>query len=90
MKEIRETAINWDNDSTEVIISTSEAHIKDKLDKLCVEYPEHYKFRNGDDFYSNYICTSKKLIRFVKPKILSDEERKIISDRMKKIVSRQR
>jgi hypothetical protein len=28
MKELRETALNWDNDSDEVIISTSVSHQK--------------------------------------------------------------
>ena len=81
MKELRKTALNWDNDSDEVIISTSESHIKNKLDRLCTQYPEHYKFRNGDDLYKNYICTNKNLIRFSKPKILTDEQRKEYSER---------
>jgi len=80
---MKETAINWDNESKEVIISTSENHIKDKLDKLCLEFPEHYKFTNGDETYKNYICFSKKLIKFSKPRILSEEQKEIVINRFK-------
>ena len=87
---MQETAINWDNEDKEVIVSTSETNIKDKLDKLCNEFPEHYKLKSISGDYKNYIIMSKKLIRFCKPVIISDEKRKELSEKMKKLVQEQR
>jgi len=87
---MRETAINWIDEDNKVTISTSESYIKARLDKLCEDYPEHYKLKSESGDYRNYIVLDKKLIRFAKPIILSDEKRKERSERMKNMLQKQR
>ena len=86
---MREAAINWIDEENEVTISTSESHIKNRLDKLCKDYPKHYKFKSESGDYKNYIVLDKKLIKFRKPIILSDEKKEERSERMKNILRAQ-
>jgi hypothetical protein len=81
---MRETAINWIDEENEITISTSESYIKARLDKLCKDYPEHYKFKSESGDYKNYIVFDKKLIKFRKPIILSEEQKEEIIKRFKK------
>lgn len=71
---MKETAINWDNKSKEVMISTSEYNTKNKLDKLCEEFPNVYKLESQSGDYNNYRVKEKKFIRFAKPRVLSPEQ----------------
>lgn len=81
---MRETAINWDNENNEVMISTSETNIKERLDKLCSKFPKHYKFKGESDEYKNYICLEKKLIKFSKPVIYSEEQKEKLRTQARK------
>lgn len=80
--EERETSIGFD-DSTQVAnIYTANTALRRKLDKLCKEYPEVYKLEESNDFSSLYTC-NKKLIKFGKPRRVSEESRKARSEHMK-------
>ena len=80
---MRETAINWIDEDKEVMVSTSESHIKNKLDKFCEEFPEHYILKSESGEYKNYIIKEKRLIKFSKPRIMTYDEKQKLADRFK-------
>ena len=74
--EERETIVNFSDADGSAEVYTASCYVIQKLDKLCKEYPEHYKCINSDDWSKTYSVSSKKLIRFAKPsKPLTDEQK---------------
>lgn len=78
----KETIINFNMEESTASVYTCEPRIMNRLDKLCKEYPEHYKFVDQDEFSKTYEIASKRLISFRPPKReLSEEEKQVLRDR---------
>lgn len=78
----QETVITFNSAEPQAIIYTCQKHIKNKLDKLCVERPEDYKRIKQDEVSSTYLM-NKECLKFGKKRILTDEQRKSIAEKLK-------
>ncbi len=80
----QETVINYNCLEKRVKIYTSIPNDIIKLDKLVKQYPNHYKLISEDSVSKTYECTTKKLIKFVKPVILTEEQKAVLRERFAK------
>lgn len=71
----QETIINFNAAEKTAEVYTADHNVINKLDKLVVKYPEQYKVQTQDEYSKTYLISSKKLIAFKKPLILTDEQK---------------
>lgn len=80
----QETVINYNRLEKNVKIYTSIPNDIAKLDMLAEKYPNHYKLISEDSVSKTYECTTKKLIKFVQPRILTEEQKTVLRARFAK------
>jgi uncharacterized protein (DUF2461 family) len=69
----KETSINYNEAEKIAYIYTCRESLIRKLDKLCKEYPEHFKMTNKDEHSKTYEI-SKKYVSIRTPRILSEKQ----------------
>lgn len=90
----QETTIVWDEEEKAAKIYTASHVTMRKLDKLCAEFPAHYHRtwieddKDGRITAARYI-THCKLIRFGKPREVSEEQREAARERFARIHAEQ-
>ena len=88
----QETVIQFNRDSKECTIWTSDSTIMTKLDKLCVKAPNYYKLvketktQDGDTAGRYYELSDKTRISFKSTKVTyTDEQRAAMAERLKNV-----
>lgn len=76
----QETIINYNNEEKTAIVYTSDPVIQRKLDKFVKKYPNDYKCTKvqevaEDQFSKEYWLSSKKLISFRAPVVMTEEQK---------------
>lgn len=80
----QETIIEFNAAEAEVDVYTADPVYIRKLDKLCESNPDSYKCYQRDDESARYTVSSKKLIRFATPRVMTDEQRKALAENFNK------
>lgn len=81
----QETIIVFNEQEQEAIIETFKSSLIKRLNKLCKEYPDKFKFVSEYTEGCRKYIVSKKYVRIGSPKIVSDEQREAMSKRAKKM-----
>lgn len=79
-----ETVINYNAKEKTVKIYSSIPNDIKKLDALCERYPDFYHLVKEDSVSKTYECERKRLIKFTKPVILSEEQKNTLRQRFLK------
>lgn len=80
-REERETIIIYDDLHKDVSISTCNPNMAVYLQKLCSEFPLHYKRekeykdKDGETYCWTFVCHNKKLVKPKKPRIMSEKQK---------------
>lgn len=77
----QETCITYNCLEKEVKIWTANPFDIRRLDKLCINSPKNYRLVSQDSVSKTYICNSKKLIKFSKPREYTEE----VQEKMKEL-----
>lgn len=70
----KETIINYNQESDEAEIYTRDEVVMRKMDKLCEEFPDHYRCVKQTSVDKEYRCL-RRLVGFKKPIIMTKEQR---------------
>lgn len=81
----QETVIVFNEQEQEAIVETFKSSFIKKLDNLCNEYPDKFKFISEDTEGCRKYIIPKKYIRIGSPRSVSDEQREAMSERAKKM-----
>ena len=84
--EEQETTIQFNRTEDVTHICTSDSTMKTKYDKLCKNYPKHWRLISDDGVFSKYECTPKSLISArskVTEREYTDEQRQAMADRLR-------
>lgn len=78
-----ETVINYNKEEEDATVYTRDPVVMRKLDKLCEEFPEHYKRIEETEVDKTY-SMKKTLVSYRKPRVLTDEDREMLRERFSK------